>query len=714
MKIVGPLIAALVARGAAKSRGHDEHPIVGVIDLLKGLKDKVIEEGQGEEVTYAKFSTWCADSERTLKKSVEKSKEAIDTLESEVEAKTAENKTLTDQIDKLTEEIAEAQKGETEAKKARDDANALYTTADKDYADTIKAFEDAIKELETAKTSSSSAALVQALLQKLPVAAAGRLTDRQLALLQNASSSENRPDMLSKGDYGKHTKKYSFKSDNVIELLKELKMSFEDQRVQATKEETNSANAYALAKDARDNAIQAATTAKTEKTTALGDVQTALTEAKGSLKDAEDDLEADSNTLKSTKKQCDMKASEWEERVAIRAGEVKAIEEGIKILAKVSGVRTEAPTNPVPPAAPAEDTADGGANAGAFLELRSNPSNRAITLLKKEASRLHSKSFMRFAQQLENKVAGSPFDDVNNMIQKMIFRLMAEQKDEDDHKNWCDLELNKTNNSITDKEDKLTELGLKISAAKTSVVELTGEIQSANEMVAKIEGFIEEATEVRNIGKKENAAAVKDAQDAQKAIAKATAVIEEHYKDQGVAFVQRAPVTLPENPATWDSAYTSVSDPKAQPDGIISVLTTIASDFSRMEAETKAQESTDEKNYQEELSKQEIEKARRSKEADMKGHEKERLSEKIVSWEKSEKNTKDTKESLEQYQKDLQPACVEGDSTYDERKQARTDEIDALKEAQVILADAFNDNSTNATSSSFVQHKAFLAPVSRV
>jgi len=301
------------------------------------------------------------------------------------------------------------------------------------------------------------------------------------------------------------------------------------------------------------------------------------------------------------------------------------------------------------------------------------------------------------------------------MIQKMIFRLMAEQKDEDDHKNWCDLELNKTDNAITDKTDKLTELDLKISAAKTSVVELTGEIQSANEMVAKIASFIEEATEVRNIGKKENAAAIKDAQDAQKAIAKATAVIEEHYKEQGVAFVQKAPVTLPENPATWDSEYTSVSDPKAQPDGIISVLTTIASDFSRMEAETKAQESTDEKNFQEEIKNQEIEKARRAKEADMKGHEKERLSEKIVSWQKSEKNTKDTKETLEQYLKDLKPACVEGDSTYEERKQARTDEIDALKEAQVILADAFENNSTKAEGT-FVEleNRAFLAPVRSV
>lgn len=37
---------------------------------------------------------------------------------------------------------------------------------------------------------------------------------------------------------------------------------------------------------------------------------------------------------------------------------------------------------------------------------------------------------------------------------------------------------------------------------------------------------------------------------------------------------------------------------------------------------------------------------------------------------------------------DLSPACLEGDSTYEDRKAARASEIEALKEAQVILAES--------------------------
>merc|ERR1719174_2245808 len=42
---------------------------------------------------------------------------------------------------------------------------------------------------------------------------------------------------------------------------------------------------------------------------------------------------------------------------------------------------------------------------------------------------------------------GGPFDKIKAMIQKMIFQLMGEQKDEDEHKLWCDGELEKSEES---------------------------------------------------------------------------------------------------------------------------------------------------------------------------------------------------------------------------------------------------------------------------
>merc|ERR1719287_305542 len=97
-----------------------------------------------------------------------------------------------------------------------------------------------------------------------------KVTDQQLKVLQYFAAPKDRPDQLAKGDLDKHVDKYDFKSENVIELLKELKAKFQDEKLAATKAETNAINSYDLAKKARDNAIKAATLSKTKKEKTLG------------------------------------------------------------------------------------------------------------------------------------------------------------------------------------------------------------------------------------------------------------------------------------------------------------------------------------------------------------------------------------------------------------------------------------------------------------
>jgi len=69
-----------------------------------------------------------------------------------------------------------------------------------------------------------------------------------------------------------------------VDLLKELKLKFEDDRVTATKEETNKLNGYELAKEARKAAIAAAKDAKNEKEETLGTVEKDLAAAESDLK----------------------------------------------------------------------------------------------------------------------------------------------------------------------------------------------------------------------------------------------------------------------------------------------------------------------------------------------------------------------------------------------------------------------------------------------
>merc|ERR1719305_650171 len=159
----------------------------------------------------------------------------------------------------------------------------------------------------------------------------------------------------------------------------------------------------------------------------------------------------------------------------------------------------------------------------------------------------------------------------------MIFRLMDEQKQEDEHKLWCDEEISKTDAMEVDKQDKIKDLKAEIKFENGKVGVLPTEIADAEKMISDIDTFVKEATEIRQTGKKENALAIKDSQTAQNSLSDAIAVLEAFYKKSGEIpkepweFIQK-PVNVGKKPSTWDSGYTGVADPDNKNSGIISIL----------------------------------------------------------------------------------------------------------------------------------------------
>merc|ERR1719456_750646 len=284
------------------------------------------------------------------------------------------------------------------------------------------------------------------------------------------------------------------------------------------------------------------------------------------------------------------------------------------------------------------------------------------------------------------------------MIQKMVFRLMAEQKDEDDHKNWCDLELEKSNESKDDKDNKMELLNNKIAAANADVADLTKEIADDDQSVADITTYMEEEKELRKENHDENMATIKDAQDAQKAVADATAGLKDFYKSSGQVakeeweFVQTSKdVDLPESPDTWDASYTGVEDPEAEGSGVLAILGKCGENFAEMEADASSQEETDEKAFQEDMTSSSMGKAEKEKEAQMKNMRKTATQGKVESMTADKSHLTKELEAVTTSLKDLEPACVSGDSTYADRKQARADETNALRKAQSILDEAFKN-----------------------
>mmetsp|Transcript_41830 Transcript_41830/g.95969 ORF Transcript_41830/g.95969 Transcript_41830/m.95969 type:complete len:393 (-) Transcript_41830:3-1181(-) len=350
---------SISASGSQTGLTAREHPVESVITLLKNLITKAQQEANDEEVSYMKFSSWCKNSVGTLDSSITNLKEEIDALTDEVAAKEQEKKTLGRELEDLATELAKHAQAGVMAGNERASQNSLFLEADGDYDTTIQAIETVISQLESTKSSVSDLLSKKTSITKLlqlPLVLE-QLPAEKKALLEEATgrsvaSAPSPTPLLTRGDFEEARSVYKFKSTNVIDLLKELKLKFEDEKLLATREETNSLNAFQLSKLARDNAITAAESSQTAKTTRLGEVQGELTAATSSLGQAKADLGVDEQTLTDTKSMCSVKATEWSERSALRTKEIEAMTASIAILAKVSGVRTEPPTNPVPPASP--------------------------------------------------------------------------------------------------------------------------------------------------------------------------------------------------------------------------------------------------------------------------------------------------------------------------------------------------------------------------
>jgi hypothetical protein len=699
---LSPSLTTSASAGAVAS--SDGHPISKVIKMLQGLKAKAIVDGKHEEVAYQKFTYWCSTSIDTLKDAIADEKEKIAELKDLIAGKTKQKESLETEIDALTTQIADAEASSKKADETRENENKLYQEELADLKGTISAIEAALKTLQSAESATEPAMLlarrnVQRALALISLHSS--VAESQLGALKHfvdgavaapSSAGPPHPDLLAAGDMEAHVDQYDFKSESVIELLKKLRLKFQDDKLTCVNEETNGVNAYELAKQAREDAIKAAKESKEKKEKALAEVESVLSQAETDKENEEADLKEDSKTLGDTQEECQTKKNEWEERTKTRQMELDAMDAAVKILSKATGVRSEPPENPIPPPSPVD-----------FFQTSPGKSSKkmaAVVMLREAAKNSHSRALERLAVEVSTHLTG-PFDAVNNMIEKMIFRLMDEQKKEDEHKNWCDEELKKTNVMKADKEDKIADLSAEIKSETAAVAQLTEDIKAANELITEIVTFMKDATEIREVGKKENKEAIADATEAQKALENAIAVLETFYKESGEIkkepweFIQE-PVKLPENPRTWDSPYTAVADPTAQPAGIITVLENVMSDFAKMEAETKSSEEIDQQEFEQSMKDNEIEKARRTQEVEMKSNEKERRVEKIASLESKKKDTGAELEKTVQYLKDLEPACVTGDSTYEDRKSARSTEIEALQKAQITLANAFKEDAEEA------------------
>jgi septal ring factor EnvC (AmiA/AmiB activator) len=674
------LVLFALAAATLRATVSDDHPAVKIIALLEKLQAQVKEEGEADTHLYGKFTYWCDETSKKKAAAIKKYEGDISQAETAIEALTADIDSLNKQIKKLDAEITADESARAKAQSIRDEQLATYQKNKSDLESTIQACADAITALKAAMPGS----LVQA--KKLM-----STLKPPKAFLQKADPIESdTADKFESRQGGDAT--YTSKGGDATEVLKKMHLQYEDDLVAMNKAEADEAAAHTLADSAKKDKIDAATKSRDTKQTVVGEKGQDLSSQQSALQEAQDSLLADKTVLTETTQTCKTRADEYEYNMKTRAKEAEAMQKAVEAMTKVTGVRSPESK---------------GVETVGFLQLSKvdkDPLKRIVAVLKNAGSSKQTAALAKLADKI-SKMKQTPgsgtFDQIKNMIEKMIFHLMSEQKDEDDHKNWCDKELETTEMMKDDKTKKKGALEASINELNAEIVELGRGIEANQVWIADMEGQIEAQTTARADAKAENAATMKDAEEAQTAISEAIAVLEEFYKSSGEvqkeaweSFAQlkaRRSHTTPgeteaPEPALWESKpYTGTEGGAA----VIGMLENIATDFASMESAAKADETTQQEEFDTWLTGAQMDKAEKTKDSEMKTSRKERLAEKLDGKSKELDHTADALDSTTKYEENLQHACVDGDSTYAERKAARTQEISALREAEGILDNAF-------------------------
>eukprot|EP00445_Apocalathium_hangoei_P047302 CAMPEP_0204003290 /NCGR_PEP_ID=MMETSP0360-20130528/17539_1 /ASSEMBLY_ACC=CAM_ASM_000342 /TAXON_ID=268821 /ORGANISM="Scrippsiella Hangoei, Strain SHTV-5" /LENGTH=519 /DNA_ID=CAMNT_0050945011 /DNA_START=56 /DNA_END=1611 /DNA_ORIENTATION=- len=519
MKGAFAVVAGLfaVAHGTAET----VTPVQKVVQLLEGMLAKGNEEKHAEQVQFAAYKQFCDDTCVEKKRAIEEAAEKIGMLKADIAKYTSDAQQLTTEIAGHDEDISVWTGDKKAATSVREIEKADYDALHKDYSESVDALQRAVAVLKKQSHNRPQAALAQVSalksLQLIP-AEAKRTID---AFLQSSQDPAEGLEVSAPEAHG-----YEFASHGVIEMLEKLLDKFVDERTALEKEEMNGKHAYDMLMQDLTAQVDQATQDREEKSEIKAKKLQAKADAQGDLADTTTTMQADETYLGDLTATCEQKASDFESRQQLRAEEIEAVGKAIEIIS--SGAVAGNAEKHLPSLAQQPGSSLAQLRASASTRL---PQQRAAEFLLERAKHLNS----RVLSALAVRVEADPFVKVKKMIKDLIVRLMEEANDEAEHKGWCDTELSTNEQTRKEKTEAVETLHAEIDQLEASIAKLTEDISELAKAVAELDAAMSEATKLRLEEKATNEATIKDAGEAQTAVAQALTVLKEFYAKAGEA-----------------------------------------------------------------------------------------------------------------------------------------------------------------------------------
>jgi len=268
------------------------------------------------------------------------------------------------------------------------------------------------------------------------------------------------------------------------------------------------------------------------------------------------------------------------------------------------------------------------------------------------------------------------------MIKDLVVKLMEEAQAETEQKGWCDTEMKTNKHTREEKTESVELLTAEIDELQASVSSLTEQIADLQKQVTELDEAVAKATSQRMEERAKNTQVIKEAQEAQVAVAKALGVLNDFYAKaaEATSFTQAAHRAEPE--VFGDEPYQGMG---AENGGVVGMIEVIQSDFARLEADTAASETAAAEENRLFMHDSKIDKTEKAADLHHTTETKESHAQALQEKTKDLHGTEKELAAAMAYYEKLKPTCVETGVSYEDRVQRREEEIDSLKTALRVL-----------------------------
>jgi DNA repair exonuclease SbcCD ATPase subunit len=669
-------------------------PMQKVITLLKDLTAKVTEEGKKEAAAYDKYACFCKEQASDKLYAIEKSKKKIADLNAFIELQETEIAKLNQDISKLSKKVSKLEEEIATITEKREKEHAEYLVKATDMQEAIDACAAAIAALKDSKAQMKGAKLSSL------VQVTGGLVKavRKQPLLAKEPTAVA---LLSKLEKPGEATRYQYQSNDIIFTLETLLAKFKDMKKELDNEEFDINAAFETTKLGLANEKKFAEKEKAEKEAIVATRTEQMEEAKTDLDNETKDMNADQSFLDVLTKDCEDKAQLFDQRSLTRADELKALTEATAALEegavpnwsankKLVGLQKgavllKAATPKASPVSLVQIESVQHQRSGKEIAVQ-----RALSFLAGKAERSGSAVLYAIAGRIQ--VSEDHFVKVRGLIKDLIQKLKDDAAAEAEQKGMCDTAMAK---AIGDRDE--AQANIEVAMGRLTVLNakkksLEEEIDTLNKAIAGLKKALLEATELRAEEKADNEKTIQMATEGKEAVELALNILKDFYDN---AFMQVHKYVPPDSdregntvgdlaPATFGEKYHGA---QSESKGIVGILEVLLSDFERTikkttdeEADAQAAFEEFEKDTNDEIK----EKSDRIKEAT---GELKKAEADILEQEQALSDAKGLLESAQGTLKELEPMCVAGEETWEERKKAREEEVEALKAALEILED---------------------------